>query len=230
MRLNLARFASPTSLPAGIVMAQARHEVPRAVLEAQRIMRETGEHGIRAGIQAAQGGGGGAGGGDTAAILGRIEAAIQKKEGEQQEQINALEAAFNEHALKLAAVQLGGNGAEPATDPAYTRPFAAWFRSGQGEDAVRDLNATGDRARINAAMTEGSNSDGGYLAPTEWDRKINQSLVNISPLRRLCDVRTTTVSAYSTLWKLTGPGTGWVHRRRAPNDGPGSGGARCGRW
>lgn len=95
-------------------------------------------------------------------------------------------------------------------EPEYTGAFASFVRKGEGELALREMNATGERASIHAALQIGSDTDGGYLAPTEWDRKISQAQVATSPMRRLARVITTSVNAFTTLWNNNQWGSGWV--------------------
>lgn len=102
-----------------------------------------------------------------------------------------------------------GSAALP-TDPDYSRTFASYFRRGDGEETLRGANAVGERATIQAAMSVGDNSSGGYLAPVEWDRKIGEALRAVSPMRRLASVQATGVNAYSTLWNNEQWGSGWV--------------------
>ena len=59
-------------------------------------------------------------------------------------------------------------------------------------------------------MSAGSSADGGYLAPTEWDRKVNKQLALVSPMRRIANVVPTGVRAYSTLWNTAEWGSGWA--------------------
>lgn len=109
---------------------------------------------------------------------------------------------------------IGSPGASAITpvDSDYSRAFANYFRKGDSsaEEEVRAANAVGDRAAIRAAMSVGSDSDGGYLAPVEWDRNINQAQVATSPMRRLAKVVPTSVGAFSTLWNNDQWGSGWV--------------------
>lgn len=95
-------------------------------------------------------------------------------------------------------------------DAEYTNMFASYFRSGEGDSFLRSANAVGERATIQAAMSVGDNSAGGFLAPEEWNRKINQKLAAVSPMRRLAKVVTSSVGAYSTLWNSNLYGSGWV--------------------
>lgn len=105
----------------------------------------------------------------------------------------------------------GASAILPA-EPEYTRAFDGYFRKGDGssEAELSAANAIGDRAAIRAAMSVGSDSDGGYLAPVELDRKINQAQMATSPMRRLAKVVSTSVGAYSTLWNDNQWGSGWV--------------------
>lgn len=111
-------------------------------------------------------------------------------------------------------VNLGGGIAGTAfnlpVEPDYTRAFASYFRKGIGEDVLREANATGERATVQAAMSVGDNSSGGYLAPVEWDRKLVERQRATSPMRRLATVQNTTVGAFTTMWNLDSWSSGWV--------------------
>ncbi len=129
--------------------------------------------------------------------------------------VTALEDEANRHALASAARMLNGPANGIPVDAEYTAQFDAFFRTGgsRAEAAVGEAHATGVRAAIiKAALDEGSNGGegGGYLAPSEWDRRISTALRSFSPMRRICDVRVTTTSAYTSLWQMGAPGSGWV--------------------
>ena len=123
------------------------------------------------------------------------------------------QAALDDVNAKIAALTVGG-GVGPHSalpeDPEYSALFANWSRSGHSDMEVRSANMTGDRAQIRASMSSGSAGDGGYLAPTEWDRNIYKALRVVSPMRRIATVKQTSVGAYSVLWNTAGWGTGWV--------------------
>lgn len=114
------------------------------------------------------------------------------------------------------------NGMEGITGPAntgsaiipvdseYTRLFASFVRRGDGEAQITEMQGAGERAAIQAALSVGSDTNGGYLAPVEWDRQISKAQVATSPMRRLAKVVTTSVGAFSTLWESGNPGSGWV--------------------
>lgn len=110
----------------------------------------------------------------------------------------------------------GGGGIAPTNgsilpiEPDYTKAFASFVRKGEGEAALSELQGAGNRAAIQAALSVGSDTNGGYLAPVEWDRQISKEQVVTSPMRKLAKVVTTSVGAFSTLWQSGNPGSGWV--------------------
>jgi HK97 family phage major capsid protein len=63
------------------------------------------------------------------------------------------------------------------TDPAYLNAFKAHMRKG-------------DIRRGHGAMSVGVATDGGYLAPIEWDRTISDKLKQNSPIRENSQVIT----------------------------------------
>lgn len=102
------------------------------------------------------------------------------------------------------------NGSILPVDADYTRTFASFLRRGDGEAQLTEMQGAGDRAAIQAALSVGTDSQGGYLAPVEWDRQISKAQVSTSPMRKLAKVITTSVGAFSTLWETGNPGSGWV--------------------
>jgi hypothetical protein len=69
---------------------------------------------------------------------------------------------------------LAVNSAIVPPDPEYSKTFASYFRSGEAEGELKSANATGQRHAVQAAMSVGTNSAGGYLAPVEWDRQVSK--------------------------------------------------------
>ncbi len=60
------------------------------------------------------------------------------------------------------------------------------------------------------SMVIGSPTNGGYLVPTELDRKIAEHLLNISPIRAIAQIVQTSTSDYRKLVSLSGTASGWV--------------------
>ena len=148
---------------------------------------------------------------DPKEMIRQISASLNEFKTTHETRYTEIEAYLDQLSVQTQMNRInGGSGPMPDPDPEYTSSFNAYFRGGVGEEGIRAAQTQGMRGPITAAITGGSESEGGYLAPVEWDRKITEAQRNISPLRRICDVRVTTVGAYSTLWKLGAPGSGWV--------------------
>lgn len=127
---------------------------------------------------------------------------------------DAIEQSLDELGLEAAGRKLnGGPGSDLLpVDAEYSTAFASFTRRGatDAEAALQTANQIGERASIHAAMSEGDSSSGGYIAPVEWDRKIQKAQRALSPMRRLAQTVTSGRSAYSTLWSSDNWGSGWV--------------------
>ena len=148
-------------------------------------------------------------------MVGKLAASFEEFKAKHIGRIDALEASMDDQARIEAAAKLGGGGIGPtfgAVEPEYTRTFASYTRRGasDAELTLKGANATGDRGALQASMSVGDNSAGGYLAPVEWDRQIQVALRALSPFRRIAQVQTTSVGAYSTVWSSDQWGSGWV--------------------
>ncbi|WP_261270363.1 phage major capsid protein [Sphingomonas sp. LC-1] len=124
---------------------------------------------------------------------------------EQLEKINAalteLQTAVDDQAKIQAAAKLGNGGVigDIQADPEYTAAFKAHMR--KGEKAPAD---------IEAAMSRGTDADGGYLAPIEWDRTIGEKLKLISPMRAESRIITISVAGFKKYFGDRNVGSGWV--------------------
>ncbi|APZ98062.1 capsid protein [Sphingopyxis sp. QXT-31] len=115
--------------------------------------------------------------------------------------IDEVTAAVDEQAKIIAAAKLG-NGAvigDIEADAEYTAGFKAFMR--RGEKGIADFEA---------AMSKGTDADGGLLAPIEWDRTIGDKLKKISPMRRESRVITISVAGFKKLFNDRAVGSGWV--------------------
>lgn len=144
----------------------------------------------------------------TSAQLATAFEAFKAKYDARQDQI---EAALDAAAVTDAAAKLN-SGDGQMVDPEYRKIFASYVQRGatDAEASLIEKNGSGDRAAIRAAMSEGDNSAGGYLAPIEWDRQVRKAQRHLSPMRRLAQTVTTGVNGYSTLWSNELWGSGWV--------------------
>lgn len=100
----------------------------------------------------------------------------------------------NEQQQTIAALRLNAGPEDLASDPEYRNAFNAHFRRGD----------------VSAALTVGTDAEGGYLAPVEWDRTITGALRLISPIRQFAQVITTGVAGFKRLYSDRTIGSGWV--------------------
>lgn len=108
--------------------------------------------------------------------------------------IGDLQRVVDDQASQIAAMRLGGGGASGPVDAEYTDAFKAWFK----------------RETVQAALTKGNDADGGYLAPVEWDRTIQQRLTTLSPMRDIAQIQEISGPGFRKLINTTGFGSGWV--------------------
>lgn len=107
--------------------------------------------------------------------------------------LSELQAAVDQYNAKMAAMEMQG-GSGVILDPEYNASFLSHMRSGD----------------IQSSLNKGTDSEGGYLAPTEWDRTIIDRLVEVSPMRQIADVQKVGKSGFTKLINLGGTGSGWV--------------------
>lgn len=114
------------------------------------------------------------------------------------ENINAhiaeLQSAVDAANTKMAAIEMGGAGAGTVKDKEYTAAFSAHMKRGD----------------ISASLNKGTATEGGYLAPTEWDRTITDRLIKVSAFRALASTQTISGNAFTKLFNNRGTTSGWV--------------------
>ncbi|VVE51670.1 capsid protein [Pandoraea communis] len=121
--------------------------------------------------------------------------------------LSALQAAIDEHSIKMAALEMGGAGGKQLRDAEYTGAFKAHVKKGD----------------VQAALNKGADEQGGYLTPVEWDRTIIDKLVLISPMRQLAQVQAVSKAGFSKLFNMGGTASGWVGETDArPQTGTGT--------
>lgn len=98
-----------------------------------------------------------------------------------------------------------GSAPEAKADTGSTEHKNAFLKDfiARGDDhALRGLEAK--------ALSTSTGGDGGFAVPTEIDTEIEKQLVNLSPLRNLVKVKTTTTGDYKRLVNVGGTASGWV--------------------
>lgn len=109
--------------------------------------------------------------------------------------LGEMQAALDQQATITAAMKLGaGDEAKKPANPEYSAAFNAHIRKNE----------------ITAAMSVGSNPDGGYTAPVEWDRTIANRLKLISPMRQYATVESVGTAGFVKLFNDRAVGSGWV--------------------
>lgn len=108
--------------------------------------------------------------------------------------ISRLQKDVDDANTRIAAAQVGGAGAGKIHDVEYTGAFKAHFKRGD----------------VNAALNKGVATEGGYLAPVEWDRTITDRLVSVSPMRQIASVQKISTAGFTKLFNNRGTTSGWV--------------------
>lgn len=135
--------------------------------------------------------------------------AIENNKGtaELDAKIAKLENAMSEAEAGLAAfatqIASGAVGSEQSrvVDQAYTDNFNSFMRLDGDRQVPSD---------ISNVLQKTPDSDGGYLVPTEWDRSIQDALVEVSAIRQLVNVQTVSGGGFKKLINLKGTAAGWV--------------------
>lgn len=185
----LAAGASVASMPRALISSSIRADVsdPKVLIEqiqtAVKEMRDTNDQRLQK-------------------IEAKVDPLDLAKFDAISSSIDKLQETLNAQAVEVAALKLNGGsgtGDLPATKPEYLNAFKAHMR--RGDHAGAD---------IQAAMTEGSTGDGGYMAPVEWDRTIINKLKLISPIRDNARVMSISTAGFSKLFNDRNIGSGWV--------------------
>lgn len=125
-----------------------------------------------------------------------------------QNAMDGFQATLDDMALKGAAGALGGAQSDDGLTE-QQREYAAMFnkfaRTGEGESQVKAAAMD-----IKAAVNIGTESEGGYLAPVEWDRTITDARVEVSNMRTYAAVNPTSIRGFRKMYNLHGVTSGWV--------------------
>ncbi|MBL0374029.1 phage major capsid protein [Rhizobium sp. KVB221] len=113
--------------------------------------------------------------------------------------VGDLQKAVDAANIKIAAMSVGAGGDKPVKDREYSDAFMAHVRRGD----------------IQASLNKGTDPEGGYLAPIEWDRTVTDKLKLVSPMRQIASVQTISTAGYSKLYNLRGTTSGWVGEKAA---------------
>lgn len=138
---------------------------------------------------------------------GRGDVLDDERENRINTAVGELQASVDQINRALAARSINGQQGDPAANTpqrvTYARAFDAFFRTGEGEGQLNAL-------AIQASLTRGTDSEGGYVAPPEFDMAISRVLANVSAMRRLATVRSISAGAYRKPVSVGGAASGWV--------------------
>lgn len=108
--------------------------------------------------------------------------------------VGEVQAAVDELNAKLAASAMSGATGTKVADAEYTKAFSMHVRKGD----------------VQASLNKGTAAEGGFTAPTEWDRTITDKLIEVSPMRQICRVQAISTGSFTKLFNLRGTASGWV--------------------
>lgn len=123
------------------------------------------------------------------------------------DEIPKVKEAVDDLISKTAALSVGGSG-DPADD---------------GRKAKLELEAFGclcakgalDEKFTAADLSVVVDREGGFTALPEVDTQVQRKLRDISPMRRICEVRMTTAGEYKRLLNVGGTASGWVGEKQS---------------
>lgn len=161
-----------------------------------------------------------------AAATGAVDVLIENKIAAAQETVIAQQTALErlqaivdtqaEKIENLNAAQAAGApvNALSENERKHISAMTEYFRTGdEGElNALHKTYSPAEGVAIKAALSVGSNPDGGYTAPIEWDRTVTDALVEISEMRMYASVQTVDGQGFTKLYNAKGTAgmSGWV--------------------
>jgi HK97 family phage major capsid protein len=144
--------------------------------------------------------------------------ALERKRGDVllEEKVDRIDRALAEQKALIERAAMAGRRPALGGDPAASEHKSAWHAYLRRGD-VSALTQIESKA-----LSVGSDPNGGYVAPPELDRMIEQRLRQVSPMRDIATVRTTGANVFKKPISLTAAGTGWVSETgsRAQTDTP----------
>ncbi|MCW2365555.1 HK97 family phage major capsid protein [Sphingobium sp. B7D2B] len=125
--------------------------------------------------------------------LSKLEEALQSLTGTVQDVVE------EQKSLAKKSGRPGTTGA--GADAEYKTLFNGFMRKGRNEEELQTKSLTigGDTGR-----------DGGVTVPAFIDFNIREQLINVSPMRQLAEVITTTTGDHTVLLNVRGTASGWV--------------------
>ena len=154
---------------------------------------------------------------DVKAMVGEVNKAFDTFKAEHTKQIEALKKGQDDalQALKVDRINADIDRLQKEIEDAHVKIAASKNTNPDGRQ-IKDaeytsaFNAHFKKGEIQAALNKGASDEGGYLAPSEWDRTIADKLVLVSPMRAICFVQPTSKASFKKLFNMKGATSGWV--------------------
>jgi len=125
-----------------------------------------------------------------------------------EEKVARIDRALAEQKSMIEKAALAGRRAPLSADPVESEHKSAWHTYLRRGDVSALTQFEGKALSIVGDPTGGQ--DGGYVAPPELDRMIETRLKQVSPMRSIATVRTTSANVFRKPISLTAAGTGWA--------------------
>ncbi|MEZ5962009.1 MAG: phage major capsid protein [Hyphomonadaceae bacterium] len=126
-----------------------------------------------------------------------------------EDKVDRIDRALTEQKSLIERAVLAGRRPGLAADPALSEHKSAWSAYLRRGDISALTQFESKALSVVGDPTPGG-ADGGYVAPPELDRMIEQRLRQVSPMREIATVRTTGANVFKKPISLTAAGTGWT--------------------
>ena len=126
-----------------------------------------------------------------------VKAAVDDFKAVFAEQFNTIQARMDDFEAKT---NRPGAGVTRTQDAGHVKAFVASMRTGR-DSGLADFQA---------AMSSGSDPDGGYAVPSELERSVTELALNACPMEQECEVLTVETPNYTRLVSKLGTTSGWV--------------------
>lgn len=133
------------------------------------------------------------------------------------ERVGKLDTALSDMAKKLDALRLKDRRPETTGADGRTREMteAELKHREAALKFIRKGDASGYEVDELKALSAGTDPDGGYMITPDMDRNISRVVSEVSPIRAIANVITTSSSAVKRLINVGGTGSGWVGETEA---------------
>lgn len=141
---------------------------------------------------------------DAKKVGGEPDPLLVEKTDKMNTALDALKARVDELRLEKARPRIEINGKErelSEDEVTHSKAFDVFMRKGKDE-GLRELEAK--------ALSVGSDPDGGYVAPAQFDVAMDRVMSEVSPIRQVAQVMQVSSASFKKPFNLGGAASGWV--------------------